>query len=85
MLTLVFRVEVVTALAKSMSLIFKTDFNFILFLFFRFALQEEKIMLANILRYFQLESIKNRTEIEMNPELVLRPKEPINIKFTLRN
>ena len=31
-------------------------------------------MLANILRYFQLESIKNRTEIEMNPELVLRPK-----------
>ncbi len=42
-------------------------------------------MLANILRYFQLESIKNRTEIEMNPELVLRPKEPINIRFTLRN
>lgn len=42
-------------------------------------------MLANILRYFQLESIKKRTEISVNPELVLRPKEPINMRFTLRN
>ena len=47
----------------------------------KFALQEEKILLATILRNFRLESIKPFDNILSSPELVLRPKEPINIRF----
>ncbi|KAJ6216494.1 hypothetical protein RDWZM_007651 [Blomia tropicalis] len=50
----------------------------------KFALQEEKIILAFILRHFRLESIKHFDNILKHPEIVLRPKEPINIRFIPR-
>ena len=50
----------------------------------KFALQEEKIFLAYILRHYRLESIKHMENIVKHPEVVLRPKEPINIRFIPR-
>jgi len=51
----------------------------------KFALQEEKVVLATVLRHFQLESTKHLDDILMHPELVMRPKEPIKIRFTPRH
>lgn len=50
----------------------------------KFALQEEKVVLATVLRYFSLQSCKQLDEVLMHPELVIRPKEPINIRFIPR-
>ena len=48
----------------------------------RFALMEEKIILANIFRRFEVKSLSTTDEIKMLPELVLKPMNgiPISIK-----
>ena len=51
----------------------------------KFALQEEKVLLATVLRHYKLQSIKYVDNILMHPELVIRPKEPINIRFIPRH
>lgn len=50
----------------------------------KFALQEEKVILATVLRHFRLESVQELDKVLIHPELVLRPKNPINIRFVPR-
>ncbi|XP_049271481.1 cytochrome P450 4c3 isoform X2 [Rhipicephalus sanguineus] len=50
----------------------------------KFALSEEKIVIANILRRFKLKSLDQRDQINLVAELVLRPKSGLRIQFTAR-
>lgn len=50
----------------------------------RFAMTEEKIILANIFRNFSIKSLDQRDKIQASAELVIRPKDPIRIKLELR-
>lgn len=50
----------------------------------KFAMQEEKVFLATVLRHYSLQSVKQLDQLLIHPELVMRPKEPINIRFTRR-
>ena len=40
----------------------------------RFAMMEEKVMIANILRKFEIKALKPTKEIVQLPELILKPK-----------
>lgn len=51
----------------------------------RFALMEEKVVLANISRNFEIKSLKTLNEIEQFINLMLRPKNEIVIEFKIRN
>jgi cytochrome P450 family 4 len=51
----------------------------------RFAMTEEKIILANIFRNFSIKSLDQRDQVQASAELVIRPKNPIRIKFELRS
>lgn len=50
----------------------------------KFALSEEKIVIANVLRRFKLKSLDQRDQINLVSELVLRPKSGLRIQFTAR-
>jgi len=50
----------------------------------RFALMEEKTVLAWILRYFDVRSCKRRDQIRPQAELILRPSGGIELELTLR-
>ncbi|KAI7802035.1 cytochrome P450 4V2 [Triplophysa rosa] len=50
----------------------------------RFALMEEKVVLATILRHFEVESCQSREELRPLGELVLRPEKGIWIKLQKR-
>ena len=50
----------------------------------RFALMEEKIILANILRQFEIKSLKTLDEIEPYADLLLRPKNKITVEIIAR-
>lgn len=50
----------------------------------RFAMSEEKIVLANILRRFKIKSIDQRDQVELVAEVVLRPRNGLRIKFLPR-
>lgn len=50
----------------------------------KFAIMEEKVILAHILYHFRLESQLNRDKLLVNPEMVLRPAIPIPIRFIPR-
>ena len=50
----------------------------------KFALQEEKIVLAHVLKMFKLRSVKSVELLSVYPELVLRPQEPILVEFQKR-
>lgn len=51
----------------------------------RFALMEEKVFLAKILRRFEIRSIKTIDEIEPVGDLIIHPKNGIPIKLNLRS
>jgi len=51
----------------------------------KFALLEEKAVLATILRHFHITSLDYRDRIKVATEMVLRPKTPIKIKFCARS
>ncbi len=51
----------------------------------RFAMIEEKILLASIMRRFQVESVKTTEELKPTAEIVLKPKYGIPIRLNLRN
>jgi len=50
----------------------------------RFALMEEKTVLAWILRYYSVKSCRRRDQIRPKAELILRPSEGLHLEFTLR-
>ncbi|CAG2175069.1 unnamed protein product, partial [Oppiella nova] len=50
----------------------------------KFALLEEKTILATILRHYTIKSLDHRDVIKIAPELVIRPKTPIRMQFTPR-
>jgi len=50
----------------------------------RFALTEEKIVLANVFRNFKVTSIDHRDKVRSSMELVTRPKDPIRIRLEIR-
>ena len=50
----------------------------------RFALMEEKVMLAAILRKFEIKSLKTTEELQPRTELILRPESGIPVELKLR-
>ncbi|XP_077541889.1 cytochrome P450 4c3-like isoform X2 [Haemaphysalis longicornis] len=50
----------------------------------KFALAEEKIVLANILRRFKIKSLDHQDQVELAAEIVLRPRSGLRIQFTHR-
>ncbi|XP_054166695.1 cytochrome P450 4c3-like [Oppia nitens] len=50
----------------------------------KFALLEEKALLATILRNFRIRSLDTRDVIKVAPEMVIRPKTPIRMEFVSR-
>ncbi|CAG2117895.1 unnamed protein product [Medioppia subpectinata] len=50
----------------------------------KFALLEEKTILATILRNYTIKSLDHTDVIKIAPELVIRPKTPIRMQFTPR-
>ena len=57
---------------------------FWIFLGQRFAMMEEKVLLANILRKFEIKSLKTIEELEPVLEIVLKPSKEMLLEFTLR-
>uniref|UniRef100_A0A131XVF7 Putative cytochrome p450 4w1 n=1 Tax=Ixodes ricinus TaxID=34613 RepID=A0A131XVF7_IXORI len=51
----------------------------------RFAMSEEKIVIANILRRYKLQSLDQRDQVCLVAEIVLRPKNGLRIKFIPRS
>ena len=51
----------------------------------KFALQEEKIMLATLLSKYRIESGDNVGDVAINAALILRPKSSVNIRFIRRD
>lgn len=47
----------------------------------RFAVMEEKVILASILRYFNMEACQEREDLNPLGELILRPENGIWIKL----
>lgn len=50
----------------------------------KFALMEEKAVIANLLRNFEITSLDPRDKVHVKIEFVLRPDEPLRLKFTPR-
>ncbi|GFS53384.1 cytochrome P450 4c3 [Nephila pilipes] len=50
----------------------------------KFALLEEKAIIANVLRNFSLVSLDPRDKVQLKMDFVLRPSEPIRMKFIPR-
>ncbi|XP_029918138.1 cytochrome P450 4V8 [Myripristis murdjan] len=50
----------------------------------RFAIMEEKVILASILRYFDIEACQKREDLRPHGELILRPEKGIWIKLERR-
>jgi cytochrome P450 len=50
----------------------------------RFAMMEEKVILANILRKFEIKSLKSLDELQPLVEMILKPSTGIPIKLKIR-
>ena len=50
----------------------------------RFAIMEEKIVVAWVLRNFKISSVKRRDETRLKTELILRPIEGVRLQLTPR-
>lgn len=51
----------------------------------KFAMLEEKSMLAALFRHFSVESLTSRDELRFTPAMILKSKNPIRVKLTPRN
>jgi cytochrome P450 len=51
----------------------------------RFALMEEKVVLASLLRKFEIKSLKTTEELEPIADVILRPLHGIPVQLTARN
>ena len=62
---------------------------FIFVLFFqlgmKFAMMELKVIIANILLNFNIDSVQKSGELRPNPGLVLQPTQGIKVKLTSRS
>lgn len=45
-------------------------------------MMEEKVVLATVLRHFDFESLDKREEMVLLGELVLRPRDGVNVRLT---
>lgn len=45
---------------------------------------EEKVVLATVLRHFKFESLDKREDMTLMGELILRPKDGINVRLASR-
>ncbi|XP_077541897.1 cytochrome P450 4c3-like isoform X2 [Haemaphysalis longicornis] len=50
----------------------------------KYALAEEKIVIANILRRFKIKSLNQRDQVALAAEIVLKPRSDLRIEFTPR-
>jgi len=50
----------------------------------KFALMEEKVVLASVLRRFHVEALDKREELVLLGELILRPRDGVNLRLTRR-
>lgn len=50
----------------------------------KFALQEEKVILAKVFKHFCVHSTQDVDKLQIVPELVIRPKHSINVQFSRR-
>nr|QST15034.1 CYP4C34-like protein 2 [Diaphanosoma celebensis] len=50
----------------------------------KFALMEEKVVLATVLRHFEVQSLDKREDMTLLGELVLRPRDGVNVRLTPR-
>lgn len=48
----------------------------------KYAVMEEKVVLATVLRNFHLESLEKREELVLIGELVLRPRDGVQVRLT---
>lgn len=46
---------------------------------------EEKVVLASVLRNFHVEAIDKREELVLLGELILRPRDGVQLRLTRRN
>ena len=51
----------------------------------KFAMIEEKVVLATVLRHFGVESLDKREKMILLGELVLRPKDGVNVRLIPKN
>ena len=51
----------------------------------KYAMMEEKVMLANILRTFEIRSFKTTEELKPTAEIVLRPANGVPVELELRS
>lgn len=51
---------------------------------YKYAMIELKVLLANVLRKFSLESLDGLDQLNVAVELILRPKNAVHVKFTER-
>ena len=50
----------------------------------KFALMEEKVVLANLFRNFRVEAVTKREDVTIMMEIITRPKEDIKVKLIPR-
>ncbi len=48
----------------------------------KYAVMEEKVVLATVLRNFHLESLEKREDLVLIGELVLRPRDGVQVRLT---
>ncbi|GFU00939.1 hypothetical protein NPIL_125181, partial [Nephila pilipes] len=51
----------------------------------KFAMMEEKVVLANILRQFHVTSLDPKDKVLTTPNLTLKNVKPLRLRFELRN
>ncbi|GFS40541.1 cytochrome P450 4V2 [Nephila pilipes] len=51
----------------------------------KFAMMEEKVVLANILRQFHITSLDPKDKVLLTPNLTLKNVKPLRLRFQLRN
>ena len=50
----------------------------------KFAMMEEKVVMANLLRNFRIESVDKREDIVMMTEVILRPRDGLRVRLIPR-
>ena len=50
----------------------------------KYAMMSQKVILSTLFRHFQVESLEKREDLVLLGELVLRPRDGINVRLTPR-
>jgi len=51
----------------------------------KYAVMEEKVVLSTVLRHFHLESLEKREDLVLIGELVLRPRDGVQVRLKRKN